>query len=70
MQFKGAHYTFQVLPESTGQEPTYRVLREGKTEFHLKVHGHTWVEESSGVGTAFIQALGKAIEKLSTGAKH
>ena len=63
MPFQGAHYHFEVLPESLDTIPTYHVLREGKVVFNLRRIGDTWVEETSGASTAFVQALGAAIRQ-------
>lgn len=63
MQFQGADYSFQVLPEPLSPVPTYQVLREGKVVFRLRDQGDAWVEEASGAGTAFVQALGAAIRQ-------
>ena len=61
MQFQGADYSFEVLPEPLSATPTYQVLREGKVVFRLRNQGDTWVEEATGAATAFVQALGAAI---------
>lgn len=61
MQFQGADYSFEVLPEPLSAAPTYQVLREGKVVFRLRNQGDAWVEEATGAATAFVQGLGAAI---------
>jgi hypothetical protein len=66
MTFQGADYSFQVLPEPLSPEPTFHILREDKIVLDLKAQGDNWVEETTGVSTTFIQALGKAISETGT----
>jgi hypothetical protein len=66
MQFQGADYSFEVLPEPLSTAPTYQVLREGKVVFRIRLQENTWVEEATGTATAFVQALGAAIRREET----
>jgi hypothetical protein len=66
MQFQGADYSFEVLPEPLSATPTFQILREGKVVFRLRDQGEAWVEEATGAATAFVQALGAAIQKEKT----
>lgn len=63
MPFQGANYHFEVLPEPVSLHTIYHILREGKVVFNLRYSGDTWIEESSGASTAFVQALGAAIRQ-------
>ncbi|HTJ14495.1 MAG TPA: hypothetical protein VL547_20795 [Dinghuibacter sp.] len=63
MPFQGANYHFEVLPETFSLDTIYHILREGKVVFNLRYRGDTWIEESSGASTAFVQALGAAIRQ-------
>jgi hypothetical protein len=63
MPFQGANYHFEVLPEAFNATQVYHILREGKVVFNLRRQGDTWIEDSSGASTEFVQALGAAIRQ-------
>ncbi len=62
MNFRGADYSFEVIPELS--VPTffrYNIYRDGELVFYIGREGDTWVDAQSGETSLFIRALGRAI---------